>query len=153
MNDVNMTAFVKYVQPSYEELRHQFPQSRCIVFSGYERTRLAPIERCKTVSKQSREVTFEYVYMGRKASSDEILAEMDRKGLRPALYEELLGFAEKYNSEQWTYPLVALGSLGITRGCRVACVYWSLVTSTWFLDMPFFSTNWRDEYRFLAVRE
>ncbi|MEO5927845.1 MAG: hypothetical protein ABIO72_03940 [Patescibacteria group bacterium] len=83
------TAHIVYTRPSFEELKRQF---LCYVNDDFRDRRLDPIECCKAISKESREVTFEYVYMGHDASTDEVLAEMDRKGLRPALYEELLGF-------------------------------------------------------------
>ncbi len=130
------TAPVTYVQPEFEDLRRWFPS----------------YERCTALEKGCREVAFEYVHMGDYAYTDEVLAEIDRHGLRPALYDELLGFAKKYPEEQLRYPIVALGfvvkydghrsAAVITRsgGCRDLCLRRSDI-------------SWNGGYRFLAVRE
>ncbi len=115
--------------------------------------RFEPIERCKTVSKDNREVAFEYVHMGRKAMTDKVLAEMDRKGLRPALYEELLGFAYKYPDEQRKYPIVALGSVACLRGHRVVEYKWDGVDGRRHQCPRWFDDGWCLHCRFLAVRK
>ena len=150
--DSPFSAPIVYVQPEFEELQRRFP---IYVDPGYNGKRLDPIERCKGVSMENREVAFEYVHMGRYALTAEVLAEMDRKGLRPALYEELLGFALKYPDEQWKYPIVALGSEMFVDGYRlIACVWFDDVGRG--LDL-FFADDEDDNltslYRFLAVHE
>ncbi len=140
---------IVYVQPEFEELKRRFP---AYVNPDYKGRRFDPIERCKTVSKENREVTFEYVHMDRDASIDEVLAEMDRKGLRPALYEELLGFAEKCPDEQRKHPIIALGSVTGVSGLRhVAFLsdggYGRRLSLSWGSD------GWGGHFRFLAVRK
>jgi hypothetical protein len=150
MNDLSntFTAFVKYEQPSLEELERRFP----IVAPYYKGKRFDPIERCKGVSKENREVAFEYVHMDRNASVDAVLAEMDRLGLRPALYEELLGFAAQYPDEQRKYPIVALGSETRVGGFRsVACLWGDGPGRS--LGLRWVDGDWHDYYRFLAVRK
>ena len=143
------SAPIAYVQPEFEELKRRF---RAYVNPDYKGKRFDPIERCKAVSKENREVAFEYVHMDRDASTDEVLAEMDRKGLRPALYEELLGFAEKYPDEQLKFPIVALGSgTFVVGGRRVACLWRGDFGR--YLDLFWFAGGWHDDYRFLAVRK
>lgn len=107
--DASFVAPVVYNQPKLEELKRQFPGrvNRC-----YEEGRFHPIKRCKGVSQENRKITFEYVYMGhdKLMSISRALAEMEARGLRPALYEESLSFAEQYPDEQHKYIIVALGS-------------------------------------------
>lgn len=143
------TAPVVYVQPEYEELKRRFP---AYVNPDYKGKRFDPIERCKAVSKENREVAFEYVHMDRDASTDEVLAEMDRKGLRPALYEELLGFAEKYPDEQRKFPIVALGSEAYVDGRRTLACLWHGGDER-FLHLCWLDGDWFGNYRFLAVRK
>ncbi len=138
-------AFVKYEQPEFEELRRRF---RVYVNLEFKGTRFHPIERCKAVSKENREVAFEYVHMDRDASTDEVLAEMDRRGLRPALYEELLGFAEKYPDEQRKFPIVALGSRATV--AVIVAYLWDHGLG-WRLDLDWIDGRWSDGCRFLAV--
>lgn len=143
------SAPVVYVQPAFEELKRRFP---AYVNLDYKGKRFDPIERCKGVSTENREVAFEYVHMDRDASTDEVLAEMDRKGLRPALYEELLGFAEKYPDEQRKYPIVALGSGAHVHGGRRVAYLWDDDDSR-NLYLYWIGGDWDDHCRFLAVRK
>ena len=147
--DVPFSAHIVYVQPEFEELRHRFPGC---VDPRYKSHRLDPIERYKSVSTESREVTFEYIYMKRDVSTDEVFAEMDCKSLRPALYEELLGFALKYPDEQREFPIVALGSeVRLRAGCHVAYLWYD--GDGRHLRMFCLDRDWYVIYRFLAVRE
>ncbi|MEK7656064.1 MAG: hypothetical protein AAB386_05295 [Patescibacteria group bacterium] len=145
------SAWVTYVQPEFEELKRRFP---AYVYPGYKGKRFDPIARCKVVSKENCELDFEYVYMGRKASTDEVLAEMDRKCLRPALYEELLGFAEVYPDEQLKYYIAALGSETRVDGRRVAA-YLCNDSRGSALDLHWIDYDWYKsfQFRFLAVRQ
>lgn len=140
---------VLYVQPEFEELKRRFPS---YVNPDYKGRRLDPIERCKAVSEENREVAFEYVLLDRDASTDEVLAEIDRKGLRPALYEELLGFAEKYPDEQWKYPIVALGSETLVHGYRNVAYLWHDDDGR-SLYLSWIDDDWNVLYRFLAMRK
>ena len=90
--------------------------------------------------------------MDRDASTDEVLAEMDRRGLRPALYEELLGFAEKYPDEQRKYPIVALGSEADVGGRRRVAYLWDGGDGR-SLNLGWIGSGWNDDYRFLAARK
>src|SRR5258708_5561579 len=80
---------VVYVQPDFEELARRFSarvdHDYVHVHPNYKGKRFDPIERCKDVSKESREIVFEYIQMDYYAATDDVLVEMDRKGLRPAL--------------------------------------------------------------------
>jgi hypothetical protein len=143
------TAPVVYTIPAMDELQRRFP---AYVNPDYKGKQFNPIERCKDVSRENREVAFEYVHMGRGPSTDEVLAEMDRKGLRPALYEELLGFAERYPDEQMKYPIVALGSETYVSGDRDVAYLWSGGSGR-NLDLCRSDLDWNARCRFLAVRK
>lgn len=141
-------AFVQYIQPGFEELQRRF---KPYVNPDYK-SRLDPIERYKTVSRESREVTFEFVHMNRSASPDEILDEIYRRGLRPALYEELLCFTERYPDEVLNDSFVAFGSETAKDGeRRVACLSSDGINR--FLDLRAPRLFWHGYVRFLAVRE
>jgi hypothetical protein len=144
------SAPVVYVQPEYEELKRRF---HGYVDPSYEGKHFDPIERCKAVWDESRglpagrQVAFEYVHMDHDALIDEVLAEMDRKCLRPALYEELLSFAEKYPDEQRKLVIYGLGSeLHVLGGSYVACLW-----GTVFCNTRRLSLHWR-AYRYFAHR-
>ena len=141
---------IVYVQPKFDELLRRFPAFANPAFKGI---RFDPIERCKGVPTNigSREVPFEYVHMGREVTTDEVLAEMDNNGLRPALYEELLGFAEKYPDEQEKHTIVALGSKALANGiCNVAGLCYDDGRD---LILCWIHDDWFDNDRFLAVRK
>jgi hypothetical protein len=148
------SARVEYVQPSSDELKKQFDS----MDAQYEDVKFEVIEHCKGVSKENHgsaelaevEITFEYVHMGRDASPDEVLIEMGRKELRPALYEELLGFAKKYPDEHRKFPIAALGSLANVYGERVVAYVWRDIYGQ-HLGLGWFDSEWSDSVRFLAV--
>lgn len=143
------SAHIVYNQPSFEELKRRFPT---YVNPAYKGKRFSPIECCKGVSTKNRDVAFEYVRMHQYASTDEVLAEMDRKGLRPALYEEFLGFVEKYPDERLKFFIIALGSqTRVWWYRRVACLWLDDIGER--LDLLWFDGDWIGNCRFLAVRE
>jgi len=101
------TAFVNYLQPSFDELKKAFDW----VNPDYTKVRFEPIERCKGVARTARDVVFHYFTIDRRMTTEEILDAMDAANLRPALYEELLAFASKYPDEQRKRLIAALGSV------------------------------------------
>jgi len=146
---VPFSAPVVYVQSEFEELKRRFPQH---VESYCADQRFDPIDRCKEVSRKKREISFEYVNMGRAASTDEVLAEIERRGLRPALYEEFLGVLKKYSDAELNYPLVALGSEINVRGGRCVALMCSAANGRYF-DLVWVGHKWLEHYWFLAVRK
>jgi len=101
------SARVLYVQPEYYELYRQFSGN---ISPTLEHVRFNRIHCCWDVSRETRVITFELLHLGHEASYEEVLAEMDKRGLRPALYEELLAFTAKYPDEHMKGNLAALGS-------------------------------------------
>jgi len=79
----------------------------------------------------SLEVNLEFVHLGRNATTDEVEAELDKHGLRPATLAELLAFGAKYPDVQREFPVIASGSVWRGRGggrdvpCLVRARVWS----------------------------
>jgi len=140
-------AMVDYTTPSYTELKTRFDW----VNDWYERVEFKAIDICRSVSREPCEVEFVYVHMDRSASTDEILAEMEKRNLRPALYEEGLAFAKAHPDEQRKLPIVMLGSVcvGPAGDRSVACL--SVVSGGRSLRLGVVEGDWGANYRFLAV--
>ncbi len=64
----------------------------------------------KTKRKGKKHLEAQLVHFGRDMSSEAVLAELDRLGLRPAELHELLAFGIEHPDEQLKHPIVALGS-------------------------------------------
>lgn len=97
------------------------------------------------------EVELHLVHLGRDASTDTVLAELDRRNLRPATIEELLALGAKYPNLQKQFPFVALGSVWQHPGGRrgVACLgHWDAGRG---LALDWFGLDWNGGCRFLAV--
>jgi hypothetical protein len=66
--------------------------------------------------KGNAQVSIQLVHFDRTMTSDEVLKELDKQGLRPATLPELLAFGAKYPDKQREFPIVALGSVWRSRG-------------------------------------
>lgn len=122
----------------------------------YAGKRFDPIERCRAVSMENREIVFEYVCLDQEASSDMVLSEIDRNDVRPALYEEACGFIKKYPDEQRKVgPIIVLGSEVIGRRDHrsVACLWCDEEGMHFSLIRVKAGYFWRSYSRFLVVRE
>jgi hypothetical protein len=69
------------------------------------------ISMCQNVSRETRLIEFELICLDRDTSTEEILEEMERRNLRPALFEELI-YCYEYFTRKFGYnkDIVALGS-------------------------------------------
>ena len=61
-------------------------------------------------------VTIELVHFDHSITSDKVLSELDKRGLRAATLSELLAFGATYPDVQREFPVFALGSMGQDRG-------------------------------------
>ncbi len=112
---------VVYAIPAMNELKRRFP---AYVNPAYDGIAFKPIKVCEGVSRETREIEPEYVHLERHVSNDAALAEIDKRGLRPCLPEELIAFGDAYPKEQRKFPIVALGSgAGVDGDRRVACLW------------------------------
>ena len=142
----SFSAFVEYRQPSLEELRQMF--DRVSVNCRHE---FEPTDACRGVSSQAREIQFELVHLGKVASTDEVLAELASRRLRPALYVEFLAFSTKFPSEQREYEIGVLGSFVDAIGYRHAPSLEVWPDQTRYLCHTLFERRWDANCRFLAV--
>jgi len=105
-----------------------------------------------TKGKGKDNLETEIVHFGRSMSSEQVLADLDKMGLRPATLPELLAFGAKHPELQRQFPIVALGSVSLVHGNRgVAYLYHDERERYLFLD--WFDCDWYDYVRFLAVRK
>lgn len=90
------------------------------------------------------------VQMERTTSDEEVLAEMGRRGLRPASMVELLAFGAQYPEIQRKFMVAAFGSVW-EAGRKVGCLSSSLGDRD--LCLYWLSGDWYARDRFLAVRK
>jgi len=148
---VTYTAQVHYgVTPSHAQLQKEFNW----VWDGWKNTSFERLDVCKDIpfANEVKDVAFELVHLAQYMSTEAVLAELDRRGLRPATHEELLGFARKYPELQRQFPIVALGSITLIGGHR-RVAYVRRSDDGRDLDLYVADDDWRDDDRFLAVRK
>lgn len=109
-------------------------------------------ERFPVKGEGKKEVVVELVKYEENMSSDEVLADLDSKGLRPATHEELLAFGTAFPELQRKFPIVALGSVAEVYGLRYV-LYLDGDDSRRRLGLGWFDDVWYAGYRFLAVRK
>ncbi|HVM91143.1 MAG TPA: hypothetical protein VMU11_04600 [Verrucomicrobiae bacterium] len=151
------TAIVEYRQPTYVELCKRFDW----VEVAYNSATFERKDVCKDVPSETREVEFELVRFYEESSEgcdpmhlDEIIIELGDRGLRPALYEELLAFGAQYPELQKQFRICAPGSW-LDNGRDD---YKSPVLSSGEGDSRGLDYTWLDEFEdysihFLAVRK
>lgn len=67
-------------------------------------------ENFSPLNKEEDEITIYPIIVNRKATTAQVLAEMDQQDLRPANIQECLAVGEKYPNAKRDHPLVFLGS-------------------------------------------
>lgn len=97
------------------------------------------------------EVELHLVHLNRVVSTDTVLAELDRRNLRPATIAELLALGAKYPNLQKEFPVVALGSVwrDLLGYRRVA--YLDDWRGERKLYLNWHDDDWYGHFRFLAV--
>ena len=106
-----------------------------------------------TTRKGEATLNLELVPLNQVLTSEEVIAELKKQGLRPAELHELLAFGAKYPDEQRKYPIVALGSVWrYWDGYRHVPYLWR-DGSERNLNLNYFVLRWLGHYRFLAVRK
>lgn len=103
-------------------------------------------------STGTKEVVTRLVHFNQYLSSDDVLRELDKRGLRPATIAELLAFGAKYPELQRQFPIVALGSIWQHLGLRFVPYLYGRGSER-RLSLDWFEYGWYDGYRFLAVRK
>ena len=100
-----------------------------------------------------KETDIVLVYLNRAANTEQVLAEMDRKGLRPATIAELLSIGAKYPNLQREFPIVALGSVWQDRYGPRYVPYLDGLGSERDLHLSWVGDDWSELCRFAAVRK
>ena len=99
--------------------------------------------------QQKVTLTSVLVHLNRSASTDEVLAELARRGLRPATCAELLAFGATYPEVQRKFPVAALGQSALVAGSPdVPLLYEDDRERR--LDLYWAGIDWGGDYRFLA---
>lgn len=93
------------------------------------------------------------VHLNRLASTEEILRELDRQGLKPADLHALLSLGAKYPDLQREFPIAALGSVWQGRDGDRLVPYLGRSGSERDLSLCRTGNDWREYYRFAAVRK
>ena len=100
----------------------------------------------------TKEVSIELIHFGQDKTTDEVLSELDKKGLRPATLKELLALGEKHPDLQREFLIVAFGSVWQDADDRY-CAYLDGGGSERGLDLGWVDGRWDDFFRFAAVRK
>lgn len=109
-------------------------------------------ERFPIKGTTRREEEPELVHFNRDISSDDAIAELDKRNMEPADIVDLLAFGAKYPDIQRKFPVVALGSVAGVHGYRaVACLGRSGAGRG--LSLYWFGGGWSGHCRFLARRK
>lgn len=97
-------------------------------------------------------IEVELIHFDRYISSEDAIAEMAKRGLRPATLAELLALGEQYPDLQREFPIVALGTVWRGRGGGRYVPYLYGGGQYRSLDLHWFEDDWDDDCRFAAVR-
>jgi hypothetical protein len=93
------------------------------------------------------------VHLDRVVDSDDVLAELERQGLRPGTMFELAYFGEQHPDIQRQFPVVALGSVWTSpSGDRDVGYLWEDDDDR-ELSLDWYGNRWYAYYRFLAFRK
>ncbi len=148
-----MTAQVIYNIPSIEVLELRFGTR--FVHPNYANITFRSIKACESVSRETHEVTFEYVSLDHDASNEEALIEISDRGIRPALPEELLAYHTKYH-KKLEFSVAALGAEAEQSGYPCNAVLHPQYDKRWrpyVLGLHMTDHIYSRGTRFLTVRE
>jgi hypothetical protein len=115
----------------------------------------ASITREKFPSKRHGQVQLELILIrfGSRMTSESVLSELDKGGLRPAELPEFLAFGAQYPEVQRRFSVIGLGSeCRDGRGYRsVPCLYEA--SEGRYLDLHWWDDGWYSYSRFAAMRK
>jgi len=100
-----------------------------------------------------QEVIVELVHYGRDMTTDDVLKDLESKGMRPAILPELLSLGATYSEKQCEFPIVALGSVWRHRDGRRGVPFLSRSGSGRRLHLFWGGLGWGGRCRFAAVRK
>jgi len=99
------------------------------------------------------DVNLELVCFGKKMDSyEEVLEELDSRGLRPGILPELLAFGARYPNKQLEYPVMEVGSIWQDRGGHRG-IFLRKGKKERGISVVWLKYGWGPYYRFIAVRK
>jgi len=99
------------------------------------------------------ESNIELIHYGKSMSSEDVIQDMETKGLRPATLSELLAFGKSYPDKQREFPIVALGSVWRNLFGTRFVAFLSSFDSKRLLHLCIWGGGWVESCRFAAVRK
>ena len=92
------------------------------------------------------------LHYNKQMTSDQVLADVERQGLRPVTFQELLWIGIQHPELQRTFPIIALGTVVQVHGYRyVACLGRGDRERSLYLRWS--DGEWHEVCRFAAVRK
>lgn len=104
---LQLRACVDYVVPVYGLLLQLFDRVDDRFKDGIA---LAPTVLCRDLSQEPSELEFELIRLGKGESLIEVLASLEDRGVRPALYQELVSFSRVFANFQRRFKIISTGS-------------------------------------------
>ncbi|MCG2694619.1 hypothetical protein L6261_00860, partial [Candidatus Parcubacteria bacterium] len=104
--------------------------------------------RSENGTKGEREVAL--FHFNKTMTSEQVIAEMDKVGYRPATIWELLGLGIAQPNLQREFPIIALGSVCVLDGLRLVAILCRYAVGR-YLSLGWFGGDWRDVCRFAGV--
>ncbi len=149
------TVFVDYKTPKYADLQKAYDY----VYRDYAKVEFERRKVCMDLDTTPREIGMSYFYrhldgfaLHRDSSSEKkLLVEMERCGVRPIVYEELVAFKKKFPEELWKFPIVALGSTCLLYSIDPECPCIFRGDTGSVLGFHVFGGPMRDHFRFLVT--
>jgi hypothetical protein len=108
-------------------------------------------ERFPIVGEGKMELEVQLFHFDQSISSEEAVRLIRKDGFEPAKIEHLLAFGATYPEMQRKFPIVGFGSSCMVYGERYVPVLYG-GDSVRSLRLSYWDGDWRDFYRFLAVR-
>jgi hypothetical protein len=93
------------------------------------------------------------VHFNKVMSTDAVLAELDKMGLRPAELQHSLAFGEKYPEVQREFPVIFLGSVWRSPNGDRHCPYLGRGGAGRWLGLRWLFRDWYEYSRFADVRK
>lgn len=100
-----------------------------------------------------QEVIVELIHYGCEMLTDDVLNDLESKGMRPAILPELLVFGATYPEKQREFQIIALGSVWRHLDGNRSVAYLDRNDSRRLLYLDWVDRRWHDRCRFAAVRK
>lgn len=142
-------AKVVFKQPAYKKLQTRFFMVKVTCDKG----NFQPAFGDLMISRETRTIAFQYLQVHRETTTNAVLTEMRReRGLRPAMYEELLAFDEAFPEELTKHQIIALGSVFMDKDDGPVCPSVLLFKGNRMLTSCQVETKWPAGTVFLATK-